>query len=372
MYIIVKYYDKIVVLGWDTMQSRMDKYNSVTATSRTQKNKALYEGLKNSSLENFDVNSNVSVISESSDNIDVAKLKNMLDQKYRDESQRRRSIDIPDYPEPVVEEYLIDTKEYDINAILEKAKKGKNVDYNKERLKKIREAQYEILNNLDLELKKVEEGRRTVAIREEEEENLAELVNTITQLEKRNKQDVAAGETDDLFASLMETRKIEPVKEPLNDLDDDMEENPIIDRTGEIVDEYEKTPEEGFVPFEPVTAPIEVQKEDEVTDKTIEVPGTRRKVEPFEIKDPDEELTEEERTQELKEEIEKTEELAEAHLEETLTKIKTQPNEFDDFSDVNNNDTVSIILKIIAFIIVIGLVIGAVYILDNILELGLF
>ena len=44
----------------------------------------------------------------------------MLDQKYRDESQRRKSIEIPDYPEPEYEDYLIDTKEYDINAILEK------------------------------------------------------------------------------------------------------------------------------------------------------------------------------------------------------------------------------------------------------------
>ena len=115
------------------MQSRMEKYNTRT-NSRTQKNQALYEELKNGVLDNFDVNSNVSVISDSTDSIDVSKLKMMLDQKYRDESQRRKPIDIPDYPEPVVEEYLIDTKEYDINAILEKAKKGKNVDYNKERL----------------------------------------------------------------------------------------------------------------------------------------------------------------------------------------------------------------------------------------------
>ena len=359
------------------MQSRMERYNSVTANSRTKKNQALYEGLKNSSLENFDVNSNISVISESTNSIDVAKLKTMLDQKYHDESQRRKSIDIPDYPEPVIEEYLVDTKEYDINAILEKAKKGKNVDYNKERLKKIREAQFEILNNLDLELKKVEEGRRSVSIREEEEENLAELVNTITELEKRNKEDVAAGETDDLFASLMETRKLEPVKEPIDDYEENVlsntVENPIIDRTNSITDEFEKPEKEEFAPFEPVTAQIEIPK-DEVTDKTIEVPGTRRTIEPFEIRtSEDEEEQEEDKTEDLKEELEHTEEIAESHLEETLTKLKVnQTNSFDEFSDINKGDTVSIILKVFAFIIVIGLVIGAVYILDNILELGLF
>jgi len=358
------------------MQSRMERYNSVTANSRTKKNQALYEGLKNSSLENFDVNSNISVISESTNSIDVAKLKTMLDQKYHDESQRRKSIDIPDYPEPVIEEYLVDTKEYDINAILEKAKKGKNVDYNKERLKKIREAQFEILNNLDLELKKVEEGRRSVSIREEEEENLAELVNTITELEKRNKEDVAAGETDDLFASLMETRKLEPVHELSKDYEDDVlnntVENPIIDRTNSITDEFETAKEEELTPFEPVTAKIEIPKDD-VTDKTIEVPGTRKSIEPFEIRTSEDEEEKEDKTEDLKEELEHTEEIAESHLEETLTKLKVnQTNSFDEFSDINKGDTVSIILKVFAFIIVIGLVIGAVYILDNILELGLF
>ena len=45
-------------------------------------------------------------------------------------------------------------------SLIQKAKQGKNVDYNKERLKKVREAQYEILNNLDLELKKVEDAKK--------------------------------------------------------------------------------------------------------------------------------------------------------------------------------------------------------------------
>ena len=358
------------------MQSRMDKYNTRT-NSRTQKNKALYEELKNGVLNNFDVNSNVSIISYSTDSIDVAKLKMMLDKKYRDDSQRRKAIEMPDYPEPVVEEYLVDTKEYDINAILEKAKKGKNVDYNKERLKKIREAQYEILNNLDLELKKVEEGKRNVAIREEESEDLASLVNTITQLEKINKSAVANGETDDLFASLMETKKIDPVKEPLNDLD---ELEPItkqeeVVKVLEPVEEDTDTDEIDFseeLEVKPITVEMEaVDREKALKDieKTIEMPGSPR-LEPFEIRASSEE-DEEERTEDLKDELENTEELAESHLEETLTKLNTK-NSFDDFKDVTSGDGVGIALKIFAFIIVIGLVIGAVYILDNILELGLF
>ena len=133
------------------MQSRMEKYGLEPSKpkSRTQKNQQLYDDLKTSVLADFDVNSNVSVIGEQDDVIDVEKIKMLLDQKYNTNNTKRRSIEIPDYPETEIEDNIVDTKEYDINAILEKAKKGKNVDYNKERLRKIRETQIEILNNLD-------------------------------------------------------------------------------------------------------------------------------------------------------------------------------------------------------------------------------
>ena len=39
---------------------------------------------------------------------------------------------------------------YDINAILEKAKKTQDVDYEKERLKKVHDTQYDILKKLNI------------------------------------------------------------------------------------------------------------------------------------------------------------------------------------------------------------------------------
>ena len=55
------------------MQSRMEKYGLEPSKpkSRTQKNQQLYDDLKTSVLADFDVNSNVSVIGEQDDVIDV-------------------------------------------------------------------------------------------------------------------------------------------------------------------------------------------------------------------------------------------------------------------------------------------------------------
>lgn len=292
------------------MQSRMDKYNNTannTYTSRTKKNQELYEDVRNSALTNFNVNSNVSVLDTNAKNIDVNKLSQILDKKYNEYAPKRRSIEVPAYEEPIIEQPLVDTKEYDINAILEKAKQGKNVDYNKERLKKVREAQYEILNNLDLEIKKVEEAKKTTQ-KKEEEENLMSLINTITQLEIQNREKSKEKETSQAL-------------DLLNLADDQTE-----------VSEDDKTlPQKEIEP-----------KQDESSK---------------EIKEPEE----------TKETINHDD-----HVEQTLSKLDINLSSYDEFSDISKQDRSALIIKIIIFIIIIGLVVGAVYILNNILELGLF
>lgn len=285
------------------MKSRMDKYNTndTQVKTRTQKNQNLYDNVRNSSLTEFDVNSNISVIDNQANVIDVQKIRKMLDKRYSSDAPKRKSIEIPDYEEPIIDEPLVDTKEYDINAILEKAKQGKNVDYTKERLKKVREAQYEILNNLDLELKIVEEDKN--AKRKQDEENLMNLINTITELELKNKQEYNKEANDAL--------------ELLSDLKGEEEENTETEEI-EVIDEDNEEPES------------------------------------------------------IKEENEKNEKSRDEHIEETLSKLNIDMSSYDDFNDISKNDAGSLILKIIIFIIIIALVFGAVYIIDNILSLGLF
>ena len=66
---------------------------------------------------------------------------------------------------------LDETREYDINAILERARSEKEVDYEKERLKKLRDTQYDILNSLEITEHEDEE---------EQNDELMSLINTIT------------------------------------------------------------------------------------------------------------------------------------------------------------------------------------------------
>lgn len=308
------------------MQSRMEKYNSneKRIASRTQKNQSLYEEVRNTTLTDFDVNSNVSIIDEDASSIDVRKVRKFLDEKYNEDAPKRRSIEVPEFDEPaIIEEPLQDTKEYDINAILEKAKKGKNVDYNKERLKKIRDAQYEILNNLDLELKKVEEAKIN-HVRKEEEDNLVNLINTITELEIKNKNNLSkeASGALDLLSDL-------------KDDDDDV--------------------------TEPNTVPLESEEKEENKEEIKKDEDSEKGIE--------EEIIKEEK--ENKEKEEKDED-KENHIEETLSKLDIDVNKYDDFADVAKKDTGVLVLKVIIFLVVIALVIGAVYILDGVLDLGLF
>ena len=68
-------------------------------------------------------------------------------------------------------------------------------------------------------------------------------------------------------------------------------------------------------------------------------------------------------------ELDKTKE---EHITETLSKLDIDISSYDDFKDISKNDKSSILIKIIMFIIILGLIIGALYILNNLLGLGLF
>ena len=55
----------------------------------------------------------------------------------------------------------------------------------------------------------------------------------------------------------------------------------------------------------------------------------------------------------------------------TVTKIDTEKYQ-KEFADISYNDKSTIIIKIIIFIVILVLIFGAVYIVNNILDLGLF
>ena len=182
------------------MNSRMDKYTETpNLKSRAEKNKNLYEQIKNADIEKFDIHSNATVIEEDVNKIDVDKIRDMLDKRYRD-SIPKRNLNVHEYEYDSVEEKLQDTKEYDINAILEKAKKTQDVDYEKERLKKVHDTQYDILKNLNIDNEEQDEEL------EDSEENIVNLINTITALEMKNKESISGNTTAlDLLSDLKDS-----------------------------------------------------------------------------------------------------------------------------------------------------------------------
>lgn len=164
------------------MASRMEKYYTEQNDyigSRSKKNSDLYKEINNSKIEKFDIQSNATVLTDVKNNIDVEKIKKILDTRYND-APKRKSIRV-DIEKEEINEKIDETREYDINAILEKAKETKDDDYEKDRLKKLRDTQYNILSNLNLSKKENE-------VETEEEKTLINLINTITQREMLNRE----------------------------------------------------------------------------------------------------------------------------------------------------------------------------------------
>lgn len=165
------------------MDSRLEKYSEEKNLSRVSRNSELYKEINNNELDNFSVKSNATVIGNQEPEIDIEKIKKILDTKYK-EGPKRKSIRI----EPTKEESrLLDdtpTKEYDINVILEKAKDEKEETYEEVRAKKLRNTQFDILNNLNIKEPKEEIEKNNS---KKAEEDLIELINTITINESKKK-----------------------------------------------------------------------------------------------------------------------------------------------------------------------------------------
>ncbi len=159
------------------MNSRMDKYeiDIPELNKRTERNKALYEANDMGNYDKFDINSNIEVLKDNARSIDVDQIRDMLDKKYRDNLPQRKSIDLPEYEEPEVKDNLEDTKEYDLNSILSKVKEERVVNYDNLRLNSASSSQ-ELVEKINKKYNKDEK----------QEQELRELIDTITSLELKN------------------------------------------------------------------------------------------------------------------------------------------------------------------------------------------
>ena len=296
------------------MKTRINKYYDDTpsfAPRRTAKNNELYEEIKKSEIENFDIGSNAKVIGNNEAQIDINKLKDILEKNYQEVPKRRSlKLDIPEEEEIEMEK----TKEYDINAILEKAREEKEVDYQRERLKKVRDTQYDILKNLEVE----QEEPKSKAADERTKEELLDLIQTINLNETQNK----------TIKALAEEEKEEEIE-----LDEDTDTE---------------------------LDPLDILNDLRGDENTV-VAGAKE----FEN-----ELKE---AQERKEK----EEIAEALDEDVddsfyTSSMSFNKNDFADFSDLEESKASRILIKILIVIVFLAIIAGIVIFLNDFLNLGWF
>ena len=178
----------------ETRQSRMDKYfeleeakDNKTETrsekpkysSRLQRNQDLYKEVSSLEIEGFDLNSNSTVLDVNASDIDLEDIKEQLEEKYHENPKNKSFGDTDEINLPKIN--LDETREYDINAILAKAKEEKEINYEEDRHRKVND----VLKDIEEYTQKVKESREEddelskTGMSKENEEELRELIDTI-------------------------------------------------------------------------------------------------------------------------------------------------------------------------------------------------
>lgn len=194
------------------MPSRMDRYkdsNKKDMLSRSNKNQELYENIgSNTRYTNFtDVtNANAIDISQQSTNYRTREGYHRLKEYNPQELPTKEKKELDDF------NYLYQDREnkiYDVNKILEEAHKNRDKNDNSETKRNLKNDSYNIIKNLNPEeLEKYRKERVKRPIQEDEEE-IRELIDTITSK-------TLAGEIDkatsvDLLSDLMATNILDKV-----------------------------------------------------------------------------------------------------------------------------------------------------------------
>lgn len=196
------------------MASRMEKYHSneeVTHHSRSIKNEHLYENLYNNKIitEFADVEKeNVVNLSTLSKTFNKNRRENYQKNKlFSDSSVMTLLEEKSENPIQNLEESSLEEKNYNINDILAQAKKNRSIEDSQEEKQRFKTVEYNIISDLSEEKKK-ENKEKKKPLSKDEEENLEELIHTITSNSLRKKID------DELLGDLLPTEEDESIISP--------------------------------------------------------------------------------------------------------------------------------------------------------------
>lgn len=169
----------------DIMTSRMERYTSKEneqVSSRALKNQKMYDDLYTNtaytSFSSIDPSVNVIDLSKVQDNM-VSRREAYQKSKGATNfgSEDVREIRDYEYDYPKVDNI---TRDFDINHVLEEAKKNREDEDELERKRKLRTTEYNILTDLNDEKMKEYQKNKKDVLSKAEEKNLEELIHTIT------------------------------------------------------------------------------------------------------------------------------------------------------------------------------------------------
>lgn len=331
-------------------------YNDTTP-SRVKKNANLYRRIDAASIDDIEPRREEEVIESNTSTIDVEKLKSMLDKKYRDPSSNTlKDVD----HKPVDRQInLEETREYNLDEILNKAKANDDTDYGVERLKKLSDTNVSILDGLNIkdndtskdEINGAEKLNKSKV--SSDSKKLIELIDTIN-LKEQEGYDALLNESNNNYDD--DTRDDNKKASLLDDFDlEDTTSNEPLDMLSELTGTDEDTK---------VVGASEIVSDKDLEDESLKLDSKDDKYDDIDLENSDDDFD----TTEVVSRDD-TDDFTDS-MELTTTQIFTK-DDFEDFDDLKEATKPRIFVKILIFLIVIAVIIGTVFVLDRVLDLGI-
>lgn len=353
---------------------RMDRYNdeNTVTEKRSYKNQDLYQNVVNTKT--TDISNIADVASSNAFEIQTSNGTAITSREKYHQMKKYQNIE----PVPRVKKelddfnYLYKTKEkkvYDINSVLEEARKNRKEKDELEEKRKLKNTSYNILADLNKEeLEKYREEKKKRSLENTETNELREIIDTITTK-------TLAGEIDqetsvNLLSDLMATNMLDIVK-PQDEIDEENNEI-ILERETIIVEEPEEYEKPEIIQTEDITAEYKKLIDDEDSteeekEETTEMAEVKELYENIE-----ENLTKSQKLfnkSEIKEALEKEQEKEteeekqerQEEIEDFYTKSLDLSDEEIEMSDDFKEKKLPLGVKILIFILVLAIIVATGY-----------